>query len=85
MQFDNKIRMKIIIADRVMVIITVCHTSHNPLKVANGCITGSKKQSEERSALFAVRMNAIVMFIIYPGSQERSKSPKITGFRTNTD
>jgi len=34
MQFDNKIRMKIIIADRVMVIITVCHTFHNPLKVA---------------------------------------------------
>ena len=31
MQFDNKSRMKIIIADRVMVIITVCH----PLKVAN--------------------------------------------------
>ena len=27
MQFDNKIRMKIIIADRVMVIITVCHIS----------------------------------------------------------
>jgi len=35
MQFDNKIRMKIIIADRVMVIIKVCHTFHNPLKVAN--------------------------------------------------
>ena len=32
MQFDNKIRMKIIIADRVMVIIKVCHTFHNPLK-----------------------------------------------------
>jgi hypothetical protein len=36
MQFDNKIRMKIIIADRMMVVIKVCHTSHNPLKVANG-------------------------------------------------
>jgi len=41
MQFDNKIRMKITIADRVMVILTVCHTSHNPLKVANAEISGA--------------------------------------------
>ena len=35
MQFYNKIGMKIIIADSVMVTITVCHPSHSPLKVAN--------------------------------------------------
>ena len=40
MQFDNKIRMKIIIADRMVVIITVFHTSLNPLKVANVLMSG---------------------------------------------
>jgi hypothetical protein len=35
MLFGNEIRMTIIIANTAMVIITVCHTSHNPLTVAN--------------------------------------------------
>ena len=74
MQFDNKIRMKIITANSVMVIITVCHIFHCPSKYATSrCTTDTWRDCRKSPKIAIFTISLVIKSITYNDQNHTSR------------